>query len=894
MTPRANADTLSLAIEFEVQPVAHYESNSGRGPTGGVMRSSPRPFCPSRPSCPTIRAVSQLAARRPYLAFAALAVLLAVSLAYRIRDSADRIDELRHGDTIARLPFDFDLPQLTIGSLQPEAVRESLREGDTLRSAGGRPLTGVNQLLGPLREARAGDQLDVELDSISPAEPSRKSVSITLQPMRTGPPTLQDWLLFTIVSTAMPYLCMALGFWVAFVRIRDGRAWLLLIMLLGLANFSGGIWRSLFGRGDAFQWIAAIYQPVLANLLATLLMLFAIYFPDRLEFDRRHPWAKWMVIAPILIRAMGTNVAQDLATLNNLPLAVEIDGLAAWSRTPVQILQLAAVLLFFAIMIYRTRTASSPDARRRLLLLDAAALVSFTPVVMFIVLQSLDLVQFSEWLRLPLLGAMFVFPVTMAYVILVERAMDVRVVVRLGLQYLLARGSVRAAQVALSVFVILAIATMSVATRPLLRVILISAALGVVFAIQAYTDVLRRWIDKRFFREAYDAEHVLSELASSVRTMLEIGPLLETVTRRVSETLHVPRVAILLSEGGLLQPAYAIGPSPASAVPLPAEGLTDKTERDLQSALDAELLLPLSSNQKLVGAMSLGPKQSEEPYSSTDVRLLNAVATQTGLALQNSRLTAEIAAETARREKARRELEIAREVQERLFPQEYPPVLGLDYAGACRPALGVGGDYYDFVWRSHTEIGIAIGDVSGKGIPAALLMATLRAYLRGQTMGGEKDLAGMMSNLNELVYESSAANRYATFFYGRYDATTRRLNYVNAGHNPPLVFRPGAREVIRLEACGPVIGLIQSCQWTEACVSLQPGDLLVAFTDGISEAMNRNDEEWGEERLIETVGSFDTQPAQQMIDRIAAGADQFVAGAPQHDDMTLVVLRLVQ
>src|SRR5262249_22778213 len=154
-------------------------------------------------------------------------------------------------------------------------------------------------------------------------------------------------------------------------------------------------------------------------------------------------------------------------------------------------------------------------------------------------------------LRLPLLGTMFVFPLAMAYVILVDRAMDVRVVVRLGLQYLLARGSVRAAQVALSVLVIAAIATMSVATRPALRVVMVSAALGLVLAIQGYADVLRRFIDKRFFREAYDAEHILDELASSVRTMLEVGPLLETVTKRISETLHVPRVAILLSEGGV-------------------------------------------------------------------------------------------------------------------------------------------------------------------------------------------------------------------------------------------------------------------------------------------------------------------------------------------------------
>src|SRR6266849_10723653 len=180
------------------------------------------------------------------------------------------------------------------------------------------------------------------------------------------------------------------------------------------------------------------------------------------------------------------------------------------------------------------------------------------------------------------------------------------------------------------------------------------------------------------------------------------------------------------------------------------------------------------------------------------------------LALENSRLTAQVAAEVADRVERTRELELAREVQERLFPQTCPPIAGLDYAGACRPALGVGGDYYDFIRLSGTELGIAIGDVSGKGIPAALLMATLRAYLHGQTRHRVTDLADVMVNLNRLVYDSSSANRYATFFYAQYDASTRVLEYVNAGHNPPLIFRTrnNRPDLLRLDTSGPVIGLM--------------------------------------------------------------------------------------
>ena len=270
--------------------------------------------------------------------------------------------------------------------------------------------------------------------------------------------------------------------------------------------------------------------------------------------------------------------------------------------------------------------------------------------------------------------------------------------------------------------------------------------------------------------------------------------------------------------------------------------------------------------------------------------------TSRGLALENSRLTAQIAAEVANRVERTRELERAREVQERLFPQACPPVAGLDYAGACRPALGVGGDYYDFIRLSGTEVGIAIGDVSGKGIPAALLMATLRAYLHGQRLCSMTDLADVMVNLNRLVYESSAANRYATFFYGRYDAPMRRLEYVNAGHNPPLIFRTrrDRHDILRLETGGPVIGLMPDCSYRQGGVTLEEGDVLVLFTDGITEAMNAEGEEWGEERLTQVIGANRALRARDLIDRITRTSDEFAGGAAQYDDMTLIIARVIQ
>jgi phosphoserine phosphatase RsbU/P len=388
-------------------------------------------------------------------------------------------------------------------------------------------------------------------------------------------------------------------------------------------------------------------------------------------------------------------------------------------------------------------------------------------------------------------------------------------------------------------------------------------------------------------------------------------------------SLHVGQVAVLVDGSGPYRPAYALGYNPAPAVAFPesaatvrrlqtageparvylddpdswvyqAPEVTDE-ERAHLAALGAELLLPIAGRDKLLGFISLGQKRSEEPYSGMDMRLLKSVATQTGLALENARLTAAIADEVAQRERLNRELEIAREVQERLFPQNLPPIHGLDYCGYCRPALGVGGDYYDFLQLPGGKLGIAVGDVSGKGISAALMMASLQASLRGQTFDGPDDLVRLMSRVNRLVYEASAANRYATFFYAQYDPTARQLSYVNAGHNAPMIFRPKSEgwQVLRLDQGGPVVGLLPQYGCQQAALALVPGDVMLAYTDGVSEAMNPADEEWGEERMIEAAHRYAGVEAKEMISRLIAAADAFAAGAKQHDDMTLSVLRVL-
>ena len=297
----------------------------------------------------------------------------------------------------------------------------------------------------------------------------------------------------------------------------------------------------------------------------------------------------------------------------------------------------------------------------------------------------------------------------------------------------------------------------------------------------------------------------------------------------------------------------------------------------------------------------------------------STMALPSGILVNVYKLIPTLAEEAVSRAKLEREFEIAREVQERLFPQTFPNVAGVEMAAHCRPAQAVGGDYYDLIdirdgslaeaghapgenissasgttAQGCDRLGIAIGDISGKGMSAALLMASLHASLRGQVLSGAGDLGTKMANVNRLLYDASDSNRYATFFYAELDCASRTLHYVNGGHNPPAVLRKedGAWRVFRLADGGPVIGLLAGAVYKEQILHLLPGDIVLAFTDGISEAMNASEDEWGEDRMIAEAQAHADLNAEELLQRLFRAADAFAAGAPQHDDMTLVVLRL--
>ncbi len=240
------------------------------------------------------------------------------------------------------------------------------------------------------------------------------------------------------------------------------------------------------------------------------------------------------------------------------------------------------------------------------------------------------------------------------------------------------------------------------------------------------------------------------------------------------------------------------------------------------------------------------------------------------------------------------EMELAREVQNRAFPTMRPRIAGLDYYSDWRPACGLSGDYLDYFELPEGHLGLAIGDVAGKGVAAALLTSSLHGLGRALRHGQSGSLSALATSIDELFYEVCPDNSYATMFLARLDPARGLLHYVNAGHEPPVVLRKtdSGYRPIALEATGPVIGMLRKPAFHENMVALAEGDLLVAFTDGLCETANSRGEEFGFRRLLGTIQSCAYRKAHEIVEQVLETAAAFAGGCPQFDDMTLWLGRL--
>ena len=301
--------------------------------------------------------------------------------------------------------------------------------------------------------------------------------------------------------------------------------------------------------------------------------------------------------------------------------------------------------------------------------------------------------------------------------------------------------------------------------------------------------------------------------------------------------------------------------------------------------INSILSVPLKTKGKLIGVLNVFNKISEDGFTTNDQRMLSIIATQSAQAVESARLYDEEKSLKMIEE----ELNFATDIQTNLLPKLNPQIEGYDIAGKSIPAKEVGGDYYDFIPIDENKHAICLGDISGKGMPAAMLMANLQATLRGQALFTSSP-GECLTRANKLLYRSTDLQKYATLFYGILDLSKSIFHFSNAGHNPPFLIN-SAKKVTRLTKGGTVLGFMEDYQFEEDSTELNTGDIIVIYSDGITEAFNKENEEFGEDRLLVVLKENMQSGADALIEKVYDAIKTFVKDVPQSDDITIVVIK---
>jgi sigma-B regulation protein RsbU (phosphoserine phosphatase) len=294
------------------------------------------------------------------------------------------------------------------------------------------------------------------------------------------------------------------------------------------------------------------------------------------------------------------------------------------------------------------------------------------------------------------------------------------------------------------------------------------------------------------------------------------------------------------------------------------------------------MCLPLLIKAELTGVLTIYNKKNRAEFTPDDERLMSIIGAQSAQIIDKSQLAQE-------KNRIEEQIHLANQIQINLLPKSPPAIDGYDVAGRSIPAQSVGGDYFDFIPMDHGKQAICLGDVSGKGLPASLLMANVQATLRGQTLV-DAPASERIGRANKLLCECTDDERFVTLFYGVLDPAAHEFVYCSAGHERPFLFS-GDGASRRLELGGLALGVFDTFQYEQESVELAPGDVVVVYSDGVPDAANASEEQFGEERLAALVGQYHGEPAEVLIERIIDGVKAHEAGAAQFDDLTLVVVK---
>ena len=412
-------------------------------------------------------------------------------------------------------------------------------------------------------------------------------------------------------------------------------------------------------------------------------------------------------------------------------------------------------------------------------------------------------------------------------------------------------------------------------------------------------------------RRAVEELSVLNELARSIGASLDSHQVMQTIIQRSLHAIRAEQGVITLVDRGPAaetttlvrtqvstseQPQFHLAQALVGWMYLNKKPLLlndpQHDERFRGSHFDESirclLCVPMMVKSELIGVLTIYNKKGGRGFTEEDQRLLAIIAAQSAQVVENARLSEEERV----LQKMKAELRLAAQIQLDLLPKECPKLPGYDIAAKTVPAEQVGGDYFDFVCSHQDRLVFCLGDVSGKGLPAALLMANLQATLRGQAMLTPLPRECLL-RANRLLYNSTSPEKFATLFYAVLEPDSGKFCYSNAGHERPVLLKKNL-EVRFLGTGGLPLGVLEEWAYEDECEHLHPGDVMVIYSDGIGETLGADGEQFGAERALEVIKSSASLPAGELVDSILSAVRRHAANATQSDDMTLLVVKRLE
>ena len=640
--------------------------------------------------------------------------------------------------------------------------------------------------------------------------------------------------------------------------------------------------------------------------ISAVLLHFFLMFPRRSRFLRNAPRRAWLLYLPAII---------------SMPLAISYDVELVLEGKPVSEaalrFQSATALVFVAMttlgigfFLRGVRRVVSPPLRRSMRwVLPGTALGILPPLTLAVILNLFPAVEIP--------GDRYVFvtfvlvPLSFGHAIIRYGLMDLELVVK--------RSAVYATLTALLV------ATYYLVAEGLGRWVVEQTGVGrtvlsfaVVFATALLfvpiREKLQDLVDRRLYHKRFGFRETVREFSHAFSTFLERDELISRLVDRLPEILEIERAALFVRgrSGTVLRIAGTRGlgsdelplpcfePSDAllawwreidGPVPLdrsPAGSLRSRLpteEADLLEAIGPGVLVFLPRRRReLEGILLLGPKSSENRFHAHDLELLATLGEQAGTALASSRLHEE----ALERRRLEEELNVARKIQASLLPDEIPQPDGIELAALTRPSRFVGGDLYDFLPLGDDQLGLAVADVSGKGVPAALILSGLQATLRAEA-SADSELEPVVEKINARLCADVQPGSFASLLYGHLDVRTRTLRYVNAGHPAGLVVRKNGK-LERLDRGGILLGVEKGARYASGVETFEDGDLLLLYSDGVTDVLDAEDEEYGPLRLEALLPRLAHLSVESIMERIVASVETFVGGALP-DDLTLLVAK---